>query len=144
MLVSISFPDFLQLRMEISCALRKAPLTICHLCSAPLSFRTLFQGSLLTNSLKSWRLAFLILSFLILLFALPDILIGSNQKEEIPKQNHNIFPCCSSHVLHHFFFFFLTSFRKLRLKDALISACWKTACEFLTTSQDVIFRTINK
>ncbi|XP_042685243.1 ras GTPase-activating protein 1-like isoform X1 [Centrocercus urophasianus] len=54
--------------MESSCALKKAALKICQLCSAPLPMRTVYQGVLLTNSLKSWKLAFLKFSFLILLF----------------------------------------------------------------------------
>ncbi|KAK4815575.1 LOW QUALITY PROTEIN: hypothetical protein QYF61_004092 [Mycteria americana] len=54
-----SLPDFLHLGTESSCALWKASLKICQLCSAPLSPRTISQGVLLTNSLKSWKFAFL-------------------------------------------------------------------------------------
>ncbi|KAK4828551.1 hypothetical protein QYF61_027520, partial [Mycteria americana] len=54
-----SLPDFLHLGTESSCALWKASLKICQLCSAPLSLRTNSQGVLLTNSLKSWNFAFL-------------------------------------------------------------------------------------
>ncbi|KAK4832887.1 hypothetical protein QYF61_026437, partial [Mycteria americana] len=50
-----SLPDFLHLGTESSCALWKASLKICQLCSAPLSLRTISQGVLLTNSLKSWK-----------------------------------------------------------------------------------------
>lgn len=63
------FPHFQRLRMECSCVLRKGSLKIFQLCSVPLSFWTDFQGFLLTNSLKSWQLALLKLSFLIILFA---------------------------------------------------------------------------
>ena len=62
-----SLPDFPHLDLESSCALRKASLKICQLCSTPLSWRTDSQGVLLTNSLKSWKMAFLKLSFPILL-----------------------------------------------------------------------------
>ncbi|KAK4822109.1 hypothetical protein QYF61_010037 [Mycteria americana] len=54
-----SFPDFLHLGIESSCTLWKASLKICQLCSAPLSLRAVSQGVLLTNSLKSWKFAFL-------------------------------------------------------------------------------------
>ncbi|KAK4818676.1 hypothetical protein QYF61_017421 [Mycteria americana] len=54
-----SLPDFLHLGTESSCALWKASLKICQLCSAPLSLRAVSQGVLLTNSLKSWKFAFL-------------------------------------------------------------------------------------
>ncbi|KAK4831174.1 LOW QUALITY PROTEIN: hypothetical protein QYF61_015644 [Mycteria americana] len=54
-----SFPDFLHLGTESSCPLWKASLRICQLCSVPLSLRTISQGVLLTNSLKSWKFAFL-------------------------------------------------------------------------------------
>ncbi|KAK4810853.1 LOW QUALITY PROTEIN: hypothetical protein QYF61_008825 [Mycteria americana] len=48
-----SFPDFLHLGTESSCALWKASLKICQLCSAPLSLRTVSQGVPLTNSLNN-------------------------------------------------------------------------------------------
>lgn len=64
-----SFPDFLHLGMESSCTLKKASINICQLCSAPLPIRTISQGVLLTNSLKSWNLDFPKFSILILLFA---------------------------------------------------------------------------
>ena len=64
-----SSPYFLYLGMESSCAQGKNSLKICQLCSAPLCVRTDSQGMLLTNSLKSWNLAFLKLNFLVLLFA---------------------------------------------------------------------------
>ncbi|KAK4828851.1 hypothetical protein QYF61_000908, partial [Mycteria americana] len=54
-----SLPDFLHLGTESSCALWKASLKTCQLCSPPLSLRTISQGVLLTNSLKSWKFAFL-------------------------------------------------------------------------------------
>ncbi|KAK4819020.1 hypothetical protein QYF61_024136, partial [Mycteria americana] len=54
-----SFPDFLHLGIKSSCALWKASLKICQLCSAPLSLRAVSQGVLLTNSLMSWKFAFL-------------------------------------------------------------------------------------
>ncbi|KAK4832075.1 hypothetical protein QYF61_020631, partial [Mycteria americana] len=54
-----SFPDFLPLGIENSCALWKVSLKICQLCSAPLSLRAVSQGVLLTNSLNSWKFAFL-------------------------------------------------------------------------------------
>ncbi|KAK4824907.1 LOW QUALITY PROTEIN: hypothetical protein QYF61_021422 [Mycteria americana] len=54
-----SLPNFLHLGTERSCTLWKASLKICQLCSAPLSLRTVSQGVLLTNSLKSWKFAFL-------------------------------------------------------------------------------------
>ena len=50
------------------CALRKASLNICYLSSAPLSLRTDSQEGLLTNSMKSWKLAFLRIRILILIF----------------------------------------------------------------------------
>ena len=49
--------------MESSCALRKASLKICQLCSTPLSLKTVSQGGLL----KSWKLTFLKFSILMLL-----------------------------------------------------------------------------
>lgn len=54
-----SFPDFLQLGIAVSCALWEAFLRSCQLWSAPFSLRTVSQGSILTNSLKSWNFAFL-------------------------------------------------------------------------------------
>ena len=62
-----SFPDFLHQEMENSCALKKASLKACQICSTPLSLRTDSQEVLWTKLLKSWHLAFLKLSFLILL-----------------------------------------------------------------------------
>ena len=53
---------------ELLCP-EKSFLKICQLCSASLPVRTVFQGILLTKSLKSWNLAILKFSFLILLFA---------------------------------------------------------------------------
>ncbi|KAK4806259.1 LOW QUALITY PROTEIN: hypothetical protein QYF61_013403 [Mycteria americana] len=44
---------------------------IFQLCSAPLSLRAVSQGFLLTNSLKSWKFAFLKFRVLTLLFACP-------------------------------------------------------------------------
>ena len=41
------------------CDSMELSLRICHLCSAPLSLRTVSQGVLLTNSLKIWKFAFL-------------------------------------------------------------------------------------
>ncbi|KAK4827482.1 hypothetical protein QYF61_018782, partial [Mycteria americana] len=52
-----SFPDFLHLRIENSCALWKVSLKMCQLCSATLSLRAVSQGILLTYSLKSWKTA---------------------------------------------------------------------------------------
>ncbi|KAK4811032.1 hypothetical protein QYF61_015736 [Mycteria americana] len=51
-----SFPDFLHLGIESSCS---PSLKICQFCSAPLSLRAVSQGVLLTNSLNSWKFAFL-------------------------------------------------------------------------------------
>ncbi|KAK4810922.1 hypothetical protein QYF61_013330 [Mycteria americana] len=65
----LSFPDFLHLGIKSSCALWKASLKICQLCSAPLSLRTVSQGVLLTNPLNSWKFAFLKFRVLTLLFA---------------------------------------------------------------------------
>ncbi|KAK4812272.1 LOW QUALITY PROTEIN: hypothetical protein QYF61_012947, partial [Mycteria americana] len=48
-----SLPDFLHLGTESSCTFWKASLKICQLCFAPLSLRTISQGVILTNSLKS-------------------------------------------------------------------------------------------
>ncbi|KAK4828014.1 hypothetical protein QYF61_022791, partial [Mycteria americana] len=66
-----SLPDFLHLGPESSCALWKASLKICQLCSAPLSLRAVSQGILLTNSLKSWKFAFLKFRVLTILLACP-------------------------------------------------------------------------
>ncbi|KAK4814468.1 hypothetical protein QYF61_018986 [Mycteria americana] len=68
-----SLPDFLHLGTESSCALWKASLKICQLCSAPLSLRTVSQGVLLTNSLKTWKFAFLKFRILTMLLACPII-----------------------------------------------------------------------
>jgi len=57
------------LRIKSSCAQKKASLKIYQLCPILLSFRTNSQVVLLTNFLKSRKLAFLKLSFLILHFA---------------------------------------------------------------------------
>ncbi|KAK4815525.1 hypothetical protein QYF61_003217 [Mycteria americana] len=57
--------------IESSCALWKASLKICQLCSAPLSLRAVSQGVLLTNSLNSWNFAFLKFRVLTLLFTCP-------------------------------------------------------------------------
>ncbi|KAK4829838.1 hypothetical protein QYF61_006848, partial [Mycteria americana] len=46
-------------KIKSSCALWKESLKICQLCSAPLSLRTVSQGVLLTNYLKSWKFVFL-------------------------------------------------------------------------------------
>jgi len=51
--------------------MRTASLRICQLCSAALSLRADSQGVLLTDSLKNWKLFFLKIGFLILLFACP-------------------------------------------------------------------------
>lgn len=64
----LSIPDFLHLKMENSCALRKASLKICHIQSLPL--RTLSQVVSLTNTMKSWNYAFLKFRILILHFVL--------------------------------------------------------------------------
>jgi len=45
-----------------------------QLCSAPLSLRTISQGVLLTNSLKSWKFAFLKFSVLTILLTFPIFL----------------------------------------------------------------------
>ncbi|KAK4830334.1 LOW QUALITY PROTEIN: hypothetical protein QYF61_010098 [Mycteria americana] len=66
-----SLPDFLHLGTESSCTLWKASLKICQLCSASLSVRTISQGVLLTNSLKSWNFAFLKFRVLTVLLACP-------------------------------------------------------------------------
>ncbi|KAK4827421.1 hypothetical protein QYF61_017859 [Mycteria americana] len=66
-----SLPDFLHLGPESSCALWRASLKICQLCSAPLSLRAVSQGILLTNSLKSWKFAFLKFRVLTILLACP-------------------------------------------------------------------------
>ncbi|KAK4817048.1 hypothetical protein QYF61_026356 [Mycteria americana] len=66
-----SFPDFLHLGTESSCTLWKASLKICRLCSAPLSLRTISQGVLLTNSLKSWKFAFLKFRVLTIILTCP-------------------------------------------------------------------------
>ncbi|KAK4828977.1 hypothetical protein QYF61_001633 [Mycteria americana] len=66
-----SLPDFLHLGTESSCALWKASLKICQLCSAPLSLRTISQGVLLTNSLNSWKFAFLKFRVLTIVLACP-------------------------------------------------------------------------
>ncbi|KAK4813629.1 hypothetical protein QYF61_014389, partial [Mycteria americana] len=66
-----SLPDFLHLGTESSCTLWKASLKICQLCSAPLSLRTISQGILLNNSLKSWKFAFLKFGVLTILLACP-------------------------------------------------------------------------
>ncbi|KAK4832304.1 LOW QUALITY PROTEIN: hypothetical protein QYF61_021703, partial [Mycteria americana] len=58
-----SFPGFLHLGIESSCALWKASLNICQLCSAPLSLRTVSQGS--------WKFAFLKFKVLTILLACP-------------------------------------------------------------------------
>lgn len=59
-----SFPDFLPVGVERCCA----SLRICHLFSASLSWRAVSQRVLLTNSPKSWNLALLKFSILILFF----------------------------------------------------------------------------
>ncbi|KAK4810548.1 hypothetical protein QYF61_004511 [Mycteria americana] len=41
-----SLPDFLHMRTESSCTLRKTSLKSCQLCSAPLSLRAVSQGGL--------------------------------------------------------------------------------------------------
>jgi len=64
-----SFPDFLYLGTESSCAPRKTYLKICWLCSTPLFSRIDSQGVFLANCLKSCNLAFLKLNFLIMPFA---------------------------------------------------------------------------
>ena len=79
-----SLPDFLELGTERSCALWKASLKIYQLHSAPLSLRTIPQGVLLTNSLKSWKLAFLKFSVLTVLLAFPIPLRTANVKEPLP------------------------------------------------------------
>ncbi|KAK4833105.1 LOW QUALITY PROTEIN: hypothetical protein QYF61_027771 [Mycteria americana] len=66
-----SLPDFLHLGAESSCALWNTSLKICQLCSAPLSLRTVSQRVLLTNSLKSWKFAFLKFRVLTILLACP-------------------------------------------------------------------------
>ncbi|KAK4830752.1 hypothetical protein QYF61_013241 [Mycteria americana] len=66
-----SLPDFLHLGIESSCALWKASLKICQLCSATLSLRTVSQGVLLTKSLKSWKFAFLKFRVLTILLTCP-------------------------------------------------------------------------
>ena len=59
---------FLHLGVQSSCALWKESLKICQLRSAPMSLRTISQGVLLTNSLKSWKFACLKFRVLTLLF----------------------------------------------------------------------------
>ncbi|KAK4815922.1 LOW QUALITY PROTEIN: hypothetical protein QYF61_010179 [Mycteria americana] len=54
-----SMPDCLHMGTESSCALWRASLKICQLCSVPLSLRTASQGVLPTSSLKSGKFAFL-------------------------------------------------------------------------------------
>ncbi|KAK4810863.1 hypothetical protein QYF61_008835 [Mycteria americana] len=73
-----SLPDFLHLGIKSSCALWKASLKICQLCSTPLSLRTVSQGVPLTNSLKSWKFAFLKFRVLTILFACPISLRTAN------------------------------------------------------------------
>jgi len=65
----LSFPDILHMWMGSSCALRKASLMISELCSTSLSMGIDSQRVLLTK--KSWKLAFLKFSILILLVFCP-------------------------------------------------------------------------
>ncbi|KAK4826427.1 hypothetical protein QYF61_008960 [Mycteria americana] len=77
----LSLPDFLHLETESSCALWKASLKICQLCSAPLSLRTVSQGILLTKSLKSWNFVFLKFRVLAILLACPISLRTAKQPQ---------------------------------------------------------------
>jgi len=61
-------PDFLHQEMECSYAPRKVSLKVCQLCPIHLSLSTGYRMVWMTNSLKSWNLAFLKFSILILLF----------------------------------------------------------------------------
>ena len=63
-----SLTGFLHLGIKSSCALWKVSLKICQLCSAPLSLRAVSQGILLSNSLNSWKFAFLKFRVVSLLF----------------------------------------------------------------------------
>jgi len=90
-----SLPDFLYLGTESSCALCKTCLKICQLCSAPLSLRTVSQGVLLTNSLKSWKLAFLKFEIVTILLAYTPqalVLMGDFKHPDI---------CCKDHTARH-------------------------------------------
>lgn len=57
------FPDLLHPGMKSSCMLSKAYLKNCQLCASPVPMWTVSLGILLTNSLKSWNLAFVKFSF---------------------------------------------------------------------------------
>ena len=94
-----SFPDLLHLGMEASCAPRKASLNICQLSSALLSMKTVSHGVLLTHSLKSWKLAFLKFSILILHF---DCLISLRSVNSTTIQlAHDYSLGTALHVLFH-------------------------------------------
>lgn len=70
--------DFLNIRMEGSCALWKVSLKSCQLLSATLSLRTVFQGILPTNSLSGWNSTLPKFRVLALLFARPVFLENPN------------------------------------------------------------------
>ena len=89
-----SFPDFLHLGIESSCALWKASLKICQLCSAPLSLRAVSQRVLLTNS-EELQVFFPKTQVLTLLFAWP-ISLRTKIAASVLKVTF-----CVSHVIHH-------------------------------------------
>lgn len=97
--------------MESSSALKKAFLSICYLCSTPLSLRPDFQRVLLTNSLKNWIFAFLKLKFLILLFAC--VIPLRSLKSTIAWQPPSLMSLVSSH-----------QFALVSNTSSIASPCW--------------------
>ena len=82
----LSLPDFVHLGQRVPAHLGKLPLKIATSAPLPCARGQIPRKVLLMNSLKSWNLAFLKLSFLILLFACPVSLKSVNSTHALSGQ----------------------------------------------------------